>query len=125
MITVVVDGNDGAGKTTLVELLRQHGYTVTDRGIPTKRTDDSSVKPVPGEVYLILDVPVKVSRERLQKAGKDLTERYHTVKDLTYYRKRFQVVARQLPNCFLIDANVSEAELLAKALSVLQQFDKN
>lgn len=38
---IVIDGNDGTGKSTLVEKLRKDGYNVQDRGIPTKLTDNS------------------------------------------------------------------------------------
>ena len=81
---LVVDGNDGTGKSTLVARLRDLGYDVADRGVPTKMTDDPSVCAVEGEVYLILDAPVEVCQARLAKAGKNLEERYHTVADLRH-----------------------------------------
>ena len=102
---IVVDGNDGTGKSTLVERLRKEGYDVQDRGIPTKLTDDSSLKPNPDEFYIILDAPIEVCRERLKKAGRDLNEKYHTIEDLTYYRQRFLYVAEQIKDyCVLIDS---------------------
>lgn len=116
---IVVDGNDGAGKSTLVAALRARGLEVNDRGAPTKRTDDPTFPPQDGERYLILDVPVEVSRARLAAAGKDLTEQYHTVADLTHYRARFLAVAAELPCCALVDARGTPAETLARALEAL------
>jgi len=118
---VVVDGNDGLGKSTLVAALRQLGYEVSDRGLPTKMTDDPSLAENKDEFYLILDAPVEVSRQRLAQAGKDLNERYHTVEDLTYYRQRFQDVARQLENCAVIDATGDAESVLAACLAVLRK----
>ena len=90
---VVVDGNDGTGKSTVVARLRELGYDVADRGVPTKMTDDPNLQAVEGEVYLILDAPVEVCRARLAMAGKNLEEKYHTVADLEHYRARFKEVA--------------------------------
>jgi energy-coupling factor transporter ATP-binding protein EcfA2 len=60
---VVVDGNDGTGKTTLVTALRELGIEVSDRGLPTKATDSSvPLTPVPGEVYVVLDCAPETSQ---------------------------------------------------------------
>lgn len=117
---VVVDGNDGTGKTTLVSALRAAGFEVRDRGVPTRMTDDPSVSPQPGEAYLILDAPVPLLRERLRRAGKDLEERYHTVADLEHYRQRFLEVARALPQCVLLDASGPPEDVLVRALEALR-----
>ena len=117
---IVVDGNDGTGKSTIVALLRELGYEVQDRGIPTKMTDDESVKPEKDEFYLILDVPVEVSRMRLSQAGRDLNEKYHTTEDLTFYRERFLRIARALPNTVLIDANCSIDNLLERCIQAMK-----
>ncbi len=90
--TIVVDGNDGTGKSTLVNRLRKLGYFVNDRGIPTTMTDDDNLNVQGNErdvLYVILDGTVEESRKRLEEAGKDLTEKYHTVTDLTYYRQKY------------------------------------
>jgi ATP phosphoribosyltransferase len=117
---IVIDGNDGLGKSTLVERLKAFGYRVADRGMPTKATDDG----IPdvrndGETYVILDAPIEVSRARLEKAGKDMNEHWHTVKSLTHYRQRFQEVAKQL-GVPLIDASGSPEDVL---LAVLRHLD--
>jgi XTP/dITP diphosphohydrolase len=118
-LKVVVDGNDGTGKTTLVAGLRALGYTVADRGLPTKLSDGPDRAPAPDEIFLILDAPVEVSRARLAAAGKDLDERYHTVADLTHYRDRFLAVAASLPGAHLIASTGTAAENLGQALRVL------
>jgi ATP phosphoribosyltransferase len=87
---IEVDGNDGTGKSTLVRLLAEYGVVAQDRGLMTRASDDPSLGPEPGTLYLVVDAPVEVSRERLARAGKDLGERYHTVADLTHYRQVFR-----------------------------------
>lgn len=119
---IVVDGNDGLGKTTLVNGLRALGYDVQDRGIATKMTDDPNLVPDVEETYLILDGPVEISRARLETAGKDLTERYHTVEDLTYYRERFLEVARRLGSrCIIINADQTPDQVLRSAVAACKQ----
>lgn len=118
---IVVDGNDGTGKTTLLKQLEAHGYRVQDRGIPTKMTDNRASSGMPGEIYLILDATVEASRARLAKAGRDLNERYHTIEDLTLYRERFLSVQRALPNSFLVDASGDEMQTFGHALQVLMR----
>jgi thymidylate kinase len=116
---IVVDGNDGTGKSTLVRRLAALGYDVADRGIPTKMTDDDAIRPREDEFYLILDAPVIICRERLRKAGKDLAERYHRIEDLMHYRRRFRAVAARLPRSALIDAIGNEADVLARCMAAL------
>lgn len=123
---VILDGNDGTGKSTLFEQLRAKGYDVYDRGIPTKMTDDPALRPgdaQKGEVYVILDVPVEVSRKRLGAAGKDLDEKYHTVEDLTYYRGRYLAIAVIL-GVPLIDSSGTREETLAKVEYYLKMREK-
>jgi XTP/dITP diphosphohydrolase len=118
-LDVVVDGNDGTGKTTLVAALAALGYRVHDRGLPTRLTDAPDRAPEPTECFLILDAPVPVLRERLTRAGKDLTERYHTEADLAHYRERFLAVAASLPGAHLLDASGTPEQTLGHALRVL------
>jgi thymidylate kinase len=122
---IVVDGNDGTGKSTLVKFLKENGYNVQDRGAPTKMTDDPTVQPDANDVYLILDAPVELCRERLQKAGKNLNEKYHTVEDLTYYRNRFLEVAKTLPRCTMIDASGTPEEVVELAIHALNPIKIN
>lgn len=116
---IVIDGNDGLGKSTLVESLRKLGYQVADRGMPTKATDTGVPEHLPmGEKYVILDAPVEVSRARLEKAGRDMTEKYHTVEGLTHYRQRFKEVAEQL-GVPLLDASGTPDDGLSATLAHL------
>lgn len=106
-LNVVVDGNDGTGKTTLVQRLRETGLHVMDRGLPTRMTDvsvDWAAELDPGVLFVILDCSVKTCQERLLAAGRSLDEQYHTVPDLTYYRSRFLEIASRLPNCYVANA---------------------
>lgn len=122
VVKVIVDGNDGTGKSTLVGAIRHLGYNVEDRGNATRMTDDDSVEPEEDAVYLILDVPVEVSRARLLAAGKDLTEQYHTDEDLTHYRARFLEVAARLPRCVVIDATQAREKILSQSLVAMSTF---
>lgn len=122
---IVVDGNDGTGKTTLVAWLQKEGFDVSDRGIPTKMTDDHSVQPSDEEIYLILDAAVEISRRRLLDAGKDLSERYHTVPDLTFYRKQFLEVAQLLSHCEIIDATGTPHQTYALAKAAIDKLSRS
>jgi len=96
---IVIDGNDGTGKTTLASSLRECGFLVEDRGLPTKATDEGVPPPESrpeNEIYLILDAPPRLCQNRIMKAGRDITEHYHTIGDLEHYRKRFLEVAKEL-----------------------------
>ena len=86
---IEVDGNDGTGKSTLVRLLAEYGVEARDRGVMTRASDDPSIGPEENTLYIVVDAPVEVSRERLAAAGKDLDEQYHRVEDLTHYRQVF------------------------------------
>jgi thymidylate kinase len=120
----VIDGNDGTGKSTLIEKLRKLGYDVKDRGLPTLLTDNPKLKPVRGEFYIILDAPVEVCQERLKKAGRDLNEKYHTLKDLIYYREKFLDIANnQLKgNCIVINASSNQNEVLEHTLNIINKL---
>lgn len=118
---IVIDGNDGTGKSTLVKALDALGLLAKDRGLPTRASDDG-VPPretwPKGERYLILDVPVEVSRQRLAAAGKDLTERYHTVEDLSFYRERYFGVAKGF-GVEPVDSSGPVEQTVARALKQL------
>ncbi len=119
---IVIDGNDGVGKSTLVRVLREMGVDVQDRGEPTLLTDLPNTPLLPNTLYLILDAPVAISRERLARAGKNLEERYHNVADLTHYRARYLQIAKKLPNCALIDASGTFIATLNAVLEVFRQY---
>ena len=110
MNRIEIDGNDGTGKSTLVKRLKAEGYDVYDRGIATQMTDDDKLICKDDAIHIILDVPPNISQERLLEAGKDLRERFHTLPDLVFYRKRFKAVASRLPKCEIIDASGTQEE---------------
>ena len=119
---IVIDGNDGTGKSTLIRSLEDLGYVCQDRGLPTKMTDDYDLRPTSEkEIYLILDAPVETSRRRLALAGRDLNERFHTVDDLTHYRKRFLEVAKLLPTATVIDADRTNDEIVGDCVLILSK----
>ncbi|MCB0336605.1 MAG: hypothetical protein KDD62_09870, partial [Bdellovibrionales bacterium] len=117
---IVIDGNDGVGKSTIVNKLRELGWNVSDRGAATKLTDNpSSALPGSNEISFILDAPIEISQERLLKAGRSLQEKYHTKEDLTHYRQKFQAIAAHHSEFILIDASGSVVQTLSAILKVL------
>lgn len=120
VMVLVIDGNDGTGKTTLVLALRTLGYHVADRGIPTMATDATvPMQAVAGEVYVILDCAPELSRERLAGRGADLEEHFHTLSSLQYYRARFHVVAHEL-GALIVDASGTAEDTLVRTLEALR-----
>lgn len=92
---IVVDGNDGTGKTTLVRSLRLLGFrNVHDRGEMTKATDDCTAQPEPGTIYILLTCPWRTSLERLTRAGRDLSDPYHQPAALAMYEARFLALVK-------------------------------
>jgi hypothetical protein len=91
---IEIDGNDGTGKSTLVASLRGMGFTnVHDRGDMTKATDDNSIGPTGGVVYILLVCPWGVSKSRLLKRNADMTDFYHSDTSLEHYDTRFRELA--------------------------------
>ena len=118
---IVVEGNDGTGKSTLVRQLRALGHEVQDRGVPTRMTDDPELRPRDDVLYVVLDVPVEVSQQRLLRAGKSLKEPYHNVQDLTHYRARYLELLPALPHHVLLDASGPPLQVLRRCLKLLAQ----
>lgn len=111
MLIVEIDGNDGTGKTFLIDTIKRqlklHGFDgdikFNDRGILSKATldniwntnincninfgdlckfDDNTL------YYLIDDFPEKC-QEHILERGDSIEEEYHTMDDLIKYRSRF------------------------------------
>lgn len=119
-MNIVIEGNDGTGKSTLVNLLKFIGYkNVLDRGILTKMTDDDSILPDPEDLYIILDVPVEISYARLEACNKPMNEYYHTVIGLTHYRTRYQEIAKKL-GYLIINTNQPKLDILKLAIVEIQ-----
>lgn len=132
---IEIDGNDGTGKSSLVEALRKLGIEAQDRGLLSQLTLDdatpedvanmwdfahaASIRQLRDDVlYVLLDAPVEVSRQRLAAAGKDLEETYHTEASLSYFRGKYSLVAaaNARPNLITLDALQAPTQLLADVL---------
>lgn len=97
---IEIDGNDGVGKTYLIERLSDDSFfkenaIFMDRGQLTKATDSGIFKREENHIYIILDAPIETCQERILKRGDSLDEKYHTREDLEYYRQRFLDLAKE------------------------------
>lgn len=102
MKTVIIDGNDGTGKTFLKEQLEKFFPTIKiqDRGIFTKATDlditisnFSELIPIDkSTLYIIVDDSVENCQKRILSRGDSIEEKYHTIEDLTFYGERFRLL---------------------------------
>ena len=82
-------------------------------------TDGKKLKFPKNEIYIILDAPVSVCRSRLKSAGKNLKEKYHTISDLKYYRKRFLKIAKEIPRSAVINARGNQTVILQKTIRAI------
>ena len=108
---IVVDGNDGTGKSYRIEQLKKifPGIEFEDRGIFSKATLNESlftlesikdfvkardefidyIKNTDDTLYIIVDASVETCQKRILERGDSLEEEYHTKEDLEKFRKRF------------------------------------
>ncbi len=119
---VVVDGNEGTGKSTLVRALQKLHLDARDGGAPSHIADHPDAPYVDGEVYVILDLPVRTCRRRLKKAGRDLQNPRHTKEGLTRYAQRFLEIAPELPHCAIVSAKGKPATVLERTLTALARL---
>ena len=116
---IVVDGNDGTGKTTLVRSLRLLGFRdVHDRGEMTKATDDPTVGPVVGTVYILLEASWITCRQRLIDAGRDMTDPYHQDDALIKYYHIFRNITEKFSAHVILSR--TPIETLGRALNLLE-----
>lgn len=118
---VIVDGLDGAGKSTLVKTLHDLGYVVADRGNATHMVDRDDLQVEPDVFYLILLAPVDVCRARLAAAGKPMDEEWHTVDSLTHYTRRYHEIRHRLPHSAYIDSSGTQEATLRIVLKTLAE----
>lgn len=112
---IEIDGNDGVGKTYTIKRLKDYFPDIVadiefrDRGSLTKATDDWNFTKEKGVFYIILDCLVSTSQKRIMDRGGSLTEKYHTFEDLSHYRERFHILAKEhdIP-IFLTDSAIGE-----------------
>ena len=89
-LRIVVEGNDGTGKSTLVRGLRALGFAnVEDRAEMTLASDDDSVGPAPETTYLLVHCRWETSHERLVASGADMKDQYHQPSALRHYADKF------------------------------------
>ena len=126
---IVIDGNDGTGKTFRVNLLRKMFPTIEieDRGIFSDKTLDdnlfdynkassinhrknfvNSIEEQKDTLFIICDASVETCQKRISERGDSLEEEYHNKKDLIKYRGRFMLLVElcsELPNVMFIDTD--------------------
>lgn len=118
---IIVDGMDGAGKSTLVQGLLNRGYDAQDRGHATHMVDDDALQAEQGVLYIILLADPRLCRQRLRDAGKDLDERYHTLDSLTHYRQRYPQIMHRLPLAVTLVSAGSRQQTLDQACAAARE----
>ena len=124
---IVVDGNDGTGKSTRVNELRKlfPNIPIEDRGIFSEATlDEELFKPCkknevmsPAQIefrdkvaksnalYIITDADPETCQKRIIERGDSIDVEFHNMKDLKKYRKRFWQlinICDRLPNVMVV-----------------------
>lgn len=102
---VEFDGNDGTGKTYVINLIKRYftHCTFKDRGIFSKATllnktsEGKMYEYIDNNIdrdtlYIILDDFPEHCQQKIQKRGDSLEEEFHTLEDLEYYRKLFMLL---------------------------------
>ena len=127
---IVVDGNDGTGKSTRVNELRKlfPNIPIEDRGIFSEATlNDELFKPckknecisplqveflnkVKGSntLYIILDASIETCQKRILERGDSLDCEFHNENDLKKYRDRFWQLIQicdRLPNVMVVNTD--------------------
>lgn len=128
---IEVDGNDGAGKSYRIELLKKMFPTVevVDRGIFSKYTLDEYYPPLyprtldehnraelfrnevrtnSDTLYILMDTPIEICQERILSRGDSLDTQFHSEDALAKYEWRFRRLYKLVddcPNVIIIDAN--------------------
>ena len=123
---IIIDGNDGTGKTTrLVQLKRMFpNIKYEDRGIFSKMTlvdelfnrtgnyDEiqkkfhEDVQKDSSTLYIICRASSEVCQKRILERGDSIKEEFHTLDDLNKYNNRFDIlvdIVKDLPNVMVVD----------------------
>lgn len=123
---IVIDGNDGTGKSFRIEQMKPlfPGVEFQDRGIFSEATlnddifDDSKNKSwescfvmTPRQkfrheimhnsdtLYIILKAKTETCRNRIKERGDSLEEEFHTINDLMKYGQRFDYLVELVKSC--------------------------
>ena len=125
---IVIDGNDGTGKTTrLVQLKKMFpNIKYEDRGIFSKMTliDElfnrnknyvtlnqkfyESIKQDSSTLYIICRASSEICQKRILERGDSIEEEFHTLDDLNKYNQRFDDlidIVKDLPNVMVVDTS--------------------
>lgn len=125
---IVIDGNDGTGKTTrLVQLKKMFpNIKYEDRGIFSKMTliDElfnrnknyvtlsrkfyESIKQESSTLYIICRASSEICQKRILERGDSIEEEFHTLDDLNKYNQRFDDlidIVKDLPNVMVVDTS--------------------
>lgn len=125
---IVIDGNDGTGKTTrLVQLKKMFpNIKYEDRGIFSKMTliDElfnrnknyvtlsqkfyESIKQDSSTLYIIYRASSEICQKRILERGDSIEEEFHTLDDLNKYNQRFDDlidIVKDLPNIMVVDTS--------------------
>lgn len=121
---IIFDGNDGSGKTTRLNAIKNlfPNIEYKDRGIFSKMTlvdelfeNESShlrndfyniIKNDTDTLYIICRANPEVCQERIKLRGDSIDEEFHTMADLTKYNYRFNVlldIVEDLPNVMIVE----------------------
>ena len=126
---IEVDGNDGAGKSFRIELLKKMfpNVEVADRGLFSKYTLDefyprlnggeksdrladefrNLVRSNPDTLYIIMDCPIPTCQDRIKSRGDSLDTQFHSETDLAMYEWRFHrlySLVEDCPNVLMVDS---------------------
>jgi deoxyadenosine/deoxycytidine kinase len=132
---IVIDGNDGTGKTTRLEKMKEifPNIEFRDRGVFSEMTlvdmlftqfekyDYASyeaykkkeefcktIREDKDTLYIICRASAEVCQERIKMRGDSIEDEYHTMEDLVKYGKRFDVLigmVDDLPNVMVVDTD--------------------
>ena len=127
---IVVDGNDGTGKTFRVNSLRKifPNIEIEDRGIFSDKTLDDSlfdynhldstnrhrnyfrnlIAEQTDTLFIICDASEEICQKRILERGDSIDEEYHNMKDLVKFRQRFislVELCEDMPNVMLVNTD--------------------
>ena len=126
---IVIDGNDGTGKSVRVSVLKKHfpGIEIEDRGVFSEATlrdelfgDDkqsrrnlrnfiwSEVEEHPDTLFIICDASIETCQKRILERGDSLDEEFHNEDDLQKYRARFLMLfeaAKKYSNIMFVNTD--------------------